>query len=48
MKQAKVFLGDTLSAELLARARSLGMSLSGYIRYVLAKMIDDERKENQP
>jgi post-segregation antitoxin (ccd killing protein) len=48
MKQAKVFLGDTLSAELLARARALGMSLSGYIRYVLAKMVDDERKDVKP
>jgi hypothetical protein len=48
MKQVKVFISDSLSAELLARARALGMSLSGYIRYVLAKMIDDQRKENQP
>jgi post-segregation antitoxin (ccd killing protein) len=48
MKQTKVFLSDSLSAELLARARSLGMSLSGYIRAVLAKMIDDQRKDAKP
>jgi hypothetical protein len=48
MKQAQVFLSDSLAADLLARARALGMSLSGYIRYVLAKMVDDERKDVKP